>query len=226
MTRNRWLFALCLLAFVPRVSAARPVDGRVQPGSTTTSAVTITPVTIDDDVELDWFTIGAGGGASWLDSAVLDDNVLEGTTGQFDAGINNSDALLLVGGYWVPDSDLVATDAGSSGGGGGIGRISADAAHRENTPITEFSLLPITPSPSQGLAQIAWAVPRESRLRLSIHDVQGRQVAVLADGAYPAGRYSVTWNTLGGRGSVSPGMYFVRLQGPDGVRVRRLVLAP
>ena len=63
--------------------------------------------------------------------------------------------------------------------------------------IREFSLLPVSPNPSRGMAYVAWSVPRESRLRLTVHDVQGRQVAVLADGIYTNGRHVMRWNTLG-----------------------------
>jgi len=94
-----------------------------------------------------------------------------------------------------------------------------------DAPIREFSLSRVAPNPSHGVTQIVWSIPRESRLRLTIHDVQGRRVATLADGAYPAGRHDVKWNPLAERGGVAPGIYFVRLQSPDGVFIRRLVLA-
>ena len=107
---------------------------------------------------------------------------------------------------------------------GALARTFGPAMILVDKPIVEFSLLPISPNPSHGVALIAWSVPRESRVRLTVHDVQGRQVAVLADGVYAAGRHIVRWDSLE-RGGSSPGMYFVRLQGPDGVRVRRVVLA-
>jgi hypothetical protein len=67
-------------------------------------------------------------------------------------------------------------------------------------------------------------VPHDSRLRLTVHDIQGRQVAVLADGDYPAGAHVVKWNTVGSS-RPAPGLYFVKLQSTDGVRIQRVVLS-
>jgi hypothetical protein len=86
----------------------------------------------------------------------------------------------------------------------------------------EFALLPVTPNPSAGDAQIAFTIPRLAPVRVSVLDVQGRQVAVLADGLRAAGRYQVAW---GGRSSrARAGLYFVRFQWPDGAAIRRIAL--
>jgi hypothetical protein len=92
--------------------------------------------------------------------------------------------------------------------------------------VTQFSLLPISPNPSHGLATIWWTVPRAAAVRLTVHDVQGRQVATLADGLHAPGRYNVSWNLSSGHAALSAGMYFVRLQTPDGAFVRRVVMTP
>ncbi len=81
-------------------------------------------------------------------------------------------------------------------------------------PITEFALAPVAPNPSSGPLSLDFALPQETAIQLHVLDVQGRLVAVLADGVYPAGRHHVTWNGARSSGRTSPGIYFIRLETP------------
>ncbi len=90
-------------------------------------------------------------------------------------------------------------------------------------PVTQFELPPVWPNPSRGRGRIVFAVPTTSAVRLSVLDVQGREVALLASGVYEPGRYQVRWE--GSRqGPVAPGLYFVRLAVPGRALVRRVVV--
>lgn len=57
-------------------------------------------------------------------------------------------------------------------------------------------------------------------VRLAIYDVLGRQVAVLIDGAMPAGTHQITFNGEG----LSSGVYLVRLVAGSEVRTMRMLL--
>jgi len=85
----------------------------------------------------------------------------------------------------------------------------------------ELSLAPFAPNPAAPPVVAQFTLPREQRARLSVLDLQGREVAVLVDGVLPAGRHEATWT--GGR-AIVPGMYFVRLAAGDRTLVRRLVV--
>jgi hypothetical protein len=91
--------------------------------------------------------------------------------------------------------------------------------------ITEFALVSVTPNPTAGLARIEFTLPREARVRLSVVDIQGREVAMLADAPYRAGRYQATWSGKTGRDGAAAGVYFVRYQVPGRSQVRRVVVA-
>lgn len=93
----------------------------------------------------------------------------------------------------------------------------------DDRPVTQFELPPVWPNPSRGTGRIGFAVPRTASVRLSVLDVQGREVAVLAEGVYDPGRYQVVWDGSG-RGGVSPGLYFVHLSVPGQALVRRIVV--
>jgi len=91
-------------------------------------------------------------------------------------------------------------------------------------PIVKFAIARLTPNPIQHSVELEFAVPREAAIRVSVVDVQGREIAMLAQGTYRPGRYTTTWDGTGasGRG----GVYFVRYQTPAGSFTQRVILTP
>lgn len=85
----------------------------------------------------------------------------------------------------------------------------------------EFALQPLAPNPSRGPVRAAFELPRESHVRLTVIDLQGREVAVLADGTYAAGRHEATWDS--GARPPAGGVYFVRMVVGSRAWMRRLV---
>ncbi len=67
------------------------------------------------------------------------------------------------------------------------------------------SLSAVSPNPARGTARLDYALAHETPVRLSVLDVQGREVAVLATGVQSAGAHSAAWT------APAPGVYFVRL---------------
>ena len=89
--------------------------------------------------------------------------------------------------------------------------------------VSRFELVSVQPSPCRGEAGITFAVAHEAHVRLSVLDIQGRWVALLADGAYRPGRYEVEWR--GDEGPRAPaGLYFVRYEWPGDSSTRRLIV--
>ncbi|HTY01983.1 MAG TPA: T9SS type A sorting domain-containing protein [Bacteroidota bacterium] len=60
----------------------------------------------------------------------------------------------------------------------------------------------------------------DSRVRLVVYDLLGREIAILADGRYPAGKYDFTFDGS----NVSSGVYFCRLSGGTSQITRRMML--
>ncbi|MDP6669313.1 MAG: C25 family cysteine peptidase [Candidatus Krumholzibacteria bacterium] len=66
---------------------------------------------------------------------------------------------------------------------------------------------------------------QDSNVRLSIHDVQGRRIALLVDGKLPPGVYERNWQGRDDLGhSLSSGVYFARLRVGDRVETRKMTL--
>ncbi len=91
--------------------------------------------------------------------------------------------------------------------------------------IVDFALSRVTPTPTRGAARFDYALPRAGFVRIAIVDVQGREVARLAEGTQSAGRYQATWNGTSNHGPVASGMYFVRMQAGGRTLTSRIVLS-
>ena len=81
-----------------------------------------------------------------------------------------------------------------------------------------LALAPLAPNPVSDNARVGWTLPREGRARLSVVDVKGRTVAVLAEGVLPAGQHATRWDST----HVAPGIYLLVLEAGGEVRTRRL----
>ncbi len=74
--------------------------------------------------------------------------------------------------------------------------------------------------------QFGYTLSQPGRHRLVVYDVQGRQVALIADRAQGAGQYTGRWDGRDTRGGELPsGVYFLRLEAGDKVEVQKLVIA-
>lgn len=77
----------------------------------------------------------------------------------------------------------------------------------------ELALGIATPNPFVTHTRVAFTLAREGRVRLAIHDLSGREVRRLADGAFAAGAHEAVWDGTDGAGRRLPaGLYFVRLE--------------
>jgi hypothetical protein len=92
------------------------------------------------------------------------------------------------------------------------------------SPVTVFALGAVQPNPSRGTIQFGYQLPRDARARLSIVDVQGREIAVIADGPVAAGRHVATWSGATPGGQAARGLYFVRFIAGGKVFSRRFAL--
>lgn len=67
-----------------------------------------------------------------------------------------------------------------------------------------------SPNPTPGELALELAVPGVERVRVSLHDPQGREVVVLFDGVVSSGRQIVTWNGVAGDHRLANGLYLLR----------------
>ncbi len=94
----------------------------------------------------------------------------------------------------------------------------------EELPV-RFALEQNRPNPFRASTAIRFALPVASQVRLEIFDLQGRRVALLANGSFVAGYQTLKWDHRDGRGNQArPGIYLYRLQAGTFRSEKKMVL--
>lgn len=81
-------------------------------------------------------------------------------------------------------------------------------------------LLNAFPNPFNGSTAIRYALPQAETVRLTIIDMLGREVAVLASRRMDAGTHNVTWDA----GNRASGMYVCRLAAGTLVESKKIMI--
>lgn len=146
--------------------------------------------------------LGAGGG-----SVTSGAYALRYSVGQPLAGGASGATIHIGSGFWLP--------GGGSTGVPGEDLLPASFRYRGNHP-----------NPFNPHTTLAFELARPAaRATLRIVDALGRQVAVLVDGALPAGRHQVVWDGRDARGhACSSGLYFSLLETPTDRATGKLTL--
>jgi len=83
----------------------------------------------------------------------------------------------------------------------------------------------IRPNPCRGQTEFAFDVPAAGRVRLTLLDLQGREVVRLLDEGHAAGPRLARWDGRDARGApVPPGIYLARLEADGAAAVARLLV--
>ena len=95
------------------------------------------------------------------------------------------------------------------------------------TPVTEapptpsgYELFQNYPNPFNPTTSISYDLPEPAEATLSVFDLLGRQIRVLASGTQPAGSHEVSFDATG----LPSGVYIYRLEGGGFVETRRMVV--
>jgi hypothetical protein len=91
---------------------------------------------------------------------------------------------------------------------------------------SDLALERVWPTPSSGTVHVSFALPRAAHARLSVLDLQGREVAILADGDLAPGLHERAWDARAGSRPSAAGVYFARLSVEGRHLVQRIALVP
>jgi hypothetical protein len=145
--------------------------------------------------DLTWNTADCGGatGNTVAGGAFL----LEGTTGQSDAGYVAGGSFELFGGFW---------------GGGYPVLVSVPSPGPGLPAPLTFRVHPAYPNPFRSSLRLSVDLPEETPLRIEIYGARGERVCTLADEKVPGGRYTFSWDGRTSSGHfVGGGIYFLRV---------------
>ena len=117
--------------------------------------------------------------------------------------------------------------------GARAGRPQAEAPDSRVSGAEEGIVVPLAtslglawPNPSRGFVRIELAISAErgGPWKAVVYDVSGRRVATPMSGKLAPGYHTVVWSGRNSEGNrVSPGIYFLRVEGPDWRTTRRVV---
>ena len=111
-------------------------------------------------------------------------------------------------------------DAGNEGG-----RAATETTTGANGQPSATVLHQNIPNPFNPTTLIRFELPERARVRLLVFDVQGRLVRTLVDGELQPGGQEIAWNGRDDDGrNVASGVYFYRLETPQTLVSRKMVL--
>jgi hypothetical protein len=95
----------------------------------------------------------------------------------------------------------------------------------EETVPTTAELRQNYPNPFNPTTNIGFGLSEESWVKLAVYNIQGQEVAILAEEQMLAGQYSVTWNGRNGAGQLLPsGMYIYYIFTDRTMLIKKMML--
>ena len=85
---------------------------------------------------------------------------------------------------------------------------------------TNYALHPPFPNPFNPETTITFGLPEAGNVRVTVFDILGREVMIIADEYYPAGYHSLRWNAS----NQSTGIYFIKFSASKNQQVRKVLL--
>lgn len=103
--------------------------------------------------------------------------------------------------------------------------ISGTPVDYETTLPREYILNQNHPNPFNAGTAISFELPERADLNITVYNILGQPVAVIAQGSFPAGSHTIEWNGKSENGSeLSSGIYFYRMTAGQNVFVKKMVI--
>jgi hypothetical protein len=85
---------------------------------------------------------------------------------------------------------------------------------------SKFKLGQNYPNPFNPVTSINYEVPKDSKVKISVYDIKGGEIATLVNENKSAGRYTVSFDGT----NLTSGIYFYRIQAGDFTDTRKMIL--
>ena len=95
---------------------------------------------------------------------------------------------------------------------------------KEKLMPSRFELQQNYPNPFNPATVIAYSVPKAAKVRITVYNISGQQVAMLVDAHHPAGNYQIVWPALDTAGRILPsGIYLYRMEAGEFTAMKKLL---
>ena len=125
---------------------------------------------------------------------------------------------------------VTRTNAGSKvshlSGKFAVGLTGVEGGPAEKFADLKYRLLPAQPNPSSnGMVTMSFEMPKAQRADLTVYNILGQPVKVLAAGFYRAGHHEIKWDGRDERGVRSaPGIYLYQLKTADFNKINKIII--
>jgi hypothetical protein len=145
----------------------------------------------------------------------------EGTQIGYETQINDNDSDKRdhTSHWWIPTGDPASQNCSVWGTAVFKNRLTAVNDKSVAAP-SQYELAQNFPNPFNPTTTIAYGLKNSGKVRLSVYDIMGKEVAVLVDGSQAAGSHQVQFNA----NNLTTGMYFYKLQTADQVFTKKMTL--
>ena len=185
---------------------------------------------IEDSWDAAYFEVSSDGGVSWTPVATQYTQPANGQGAQSPAGepcFDDSQAGWVYNSVdlnpWMDETDVrfrfrLSSDTSIHYSGFFVDDFEILVIQQAvESPVAEASLpaarLAVGPNPFNPVTRVRFSVPQDGRASLSVYDVHGHLVRVLADESFASGEHVRTWDgTTDAGGRAASGAYFVLLR--------------
>jgi alpha-galactosidase len=95
----------------------------------------------------------------------------------------------------------------------------------ETSSPSSLTLYPAYPNPFNPSTRIAFTLPSQSVTKISVYNLLGQEIAVLANGPYQSGAHEVVWDGRDRLGNSMPsGVYMYQMKVGDRIQARKMLL--
>jgi hypothetical protein len=101
-----------------------------------------------------------------------------------------------------------------------VSLVSSDVKQKVELTPASFSLYQNYPNPFNPSTIINFSVPKAGRVRISVYNQLGQQVALIADGDYSSGNHSINFSGA----SLASGIYYYRIVSGSLTQTKKMVL--
>jgi len=138
------------------------------------------------------------------------------------AGLSNLNVRSL-----AVDGTLLTLYAGTDAGVSSLSNYLNVTAVRESDPAP-FAALLVRPTPARGGTQVVYSLSRPGPVSMALYNVRGQRVRTLMSRRMESpGLHGFKWDGRDQNGrTASSGVYFLRMESPDGIRGIKVVVVP
>jgi hypothetical protein len=132
------------------------------------------------------------------------------------APLATADYELIVSGELMDGSPFIGAD---------VIRVINPGGGNDDAAPAFTEVLEVYPTPVAGTAMIKYQLDVPGEVSLRVFDAAGRMVRAIESGHKDAGTHSATWDRKTDAGQVvGPGVYFIRLDKPGGMKMQKLLV--